>query len=471
MGVNVNKDSHVIFDISDTKLKHLYDEAERKCLDNIRDFAGKKVLVEGGGYEKIWLETQPMGGEMYAKRNIEVGLNNQLMFMENIREDGRLPGSIALIDNKVVPQYNKFQGFCFPKPALNMYYIAELDKDYLELLYSTLERFDNYLWSVRDSDGDGCLETWCKYDTGEDNAMRYMDAPDGWEEEYPPKGCRVVPMASIDVMSYSYSARETLEKVSRLLGRDEDISYWSLRSKEIKRKIREYLWSEEDSTCYDRDKNHFRMPILYHNTLRAMYWNSIDNDMAEKFVDRHLLNPNEFWTKMPLPSVSVSDSMFRNISANNWSGQCEMLTYQRAIRALENYGYDHLVIELGKILFEALKEDCVFVQQFDPFSARPSMFSEDGTKIDGYGPAMLSVLEYVSRVYGVHREGDELYWGCRTGVESVYEQHLNGHIYRIENSKTGSRGMIDFREIFNTKADVKLITDINGEVIKVIELY
>ncbi|MCR5420177.1 MAG: hypothetical protein K6E98_04145, partial [Lachnospiraceae bacterium] len=89
----MNYNSQVKFDIADKALKRLYDEAEKKCLLNIRDFAGRQVLVEGGGYEKIWLETQPMGGEMYAKRNIEVGLNNQLMFMENIRKDGRLPGS------------------------------------------------------------------------------------------------------------------------------------------------------------------------------------------------------------------------------------------------------------------------------------------------------------------------------------------------------------------------------------------
>ena len=46
------------------------------------------------------------------------------------------------------------------------------DPGYLDLLYTTLERFDSYLWRVRDSDGDGCLETWCKYDTGEDHALR-----------------------------------------------------------------------------------------------------------------------------------------------------------------------------------------------------------------------------------------------------------------------------------------------------------
>ena len=39
----------------------------------------RPVLVEGGGYEKIWLETQPMGGEMYALRNLEAAKNNVLL--------------------------------------------------------------------------------------------------------------------------------------------------------------------------------------------------------------------------------------------------------------------------------------------------------------------------------------------------------------------------------------------------------
>ena len=176
-------------------------ESGRKIQAESERFCGRKVLIEGGGYEKIWLETQPMGGEMYAMRDMEAALNNQLLFMECRREDGRIPGSIAMIDGKITPQFNKFQGFCFPDPALNMYYLAEQGDDYLDQLYETLRGFDEYLWKVRDSDGDGCLETWCKYDTGEDHAMRYMDAPDGWEEEFPPEGCEAVPIASMDIMT------------------------------------------------------------------------------------------------------------------------------------------------------------------------------------------------------------------------------------------------------------------------------
>ena len=146
---------HEQSDISEQRqlVQKLFDTAEEKLKQNLKEFAGRTVLIEGGGYEKIWLETQPMGGEMYAKRDMVPALNNQLLFMECQRADGRIPGSIALIDGKITPQFNKFQGFCFPEPALNMYYLMGKDADYLELLHRTLRRFDEYLWKTRDSDG------------------------------------------------------------------------------------------------------------------------------------------------------------------------------------------------------------------------------------------------------------------------------------------------------------------------------
>ena len=48
----------------------------------------KRVLREGADFDGVWLETQPMGGEMYAKRDMEVALNNQLIFLENQRRNG-----------------------------------------------------------------------------------------------------------------------------------------------------------------------------------------------------------------------------------------------------------------------------------------------------------------------------------------------------------------------------------------------
>ena len=51
----------VSFQTANGAIQRLYDTAEAKCLTNLQMFGPHQVLVEGGGYEKIWLETQPMG--------------------------------------------------------------------------------------------------------------------------------------------------------------------------------------------------------------------------------------------------------------------------------------------------------------------------------------------------------------------------------------------------------------------------
>ena len=114
--------TQVTFKTSDETLQKLFDTAEKKEKNNIKDFHGIKVLTEGGGYKNVWLETQPMGGEMYAKRDLETGLNNQLIFLDNLNDKGRFPGMVSLADGKLKCDYEWLQGFCFPRPALNMYY-------------------------------------------------------------------------------------------------------------------------------------------------------------------------------------------------------------------------------------------------------------------------------------------------------------------------------------------------------------
>ena len=92
----------VCFQTTDQQLQELYDLAEEKLKKNLRRFRKWHVLIEGGGYNKVWLETQPMGGAMYAKRDLQAALDNQKIFMDNQREDGRFPGSIECLDGRVV---------------------------------------------------------------------------------------------------------------------------------------------------------------------------------------------------------------------------------------------------------------------------------------------------------------------------------------------------------------------------------
>lgn len=461
----------VTFFSKDKALDGVHAMAEAEARNNLRDFAGRRVLVEGGGYQKIWLETQPMGGAMYALRDMEAAVNNQLFFMECRREDGRLPGSIACENGKIIPQFNKFQGFCFPDPALDMAYIAGADREYLLLLYEALRGFDEYLWRVRDSDGDGLLESWCVYDTGEDHALRYGDAPNWWTEEVPPTDSNRVPMPSMDITAFSFTARNVLTALSRMLENGNE-DFWRAKAEDVRLRIRKGFWDEARGAYFDRFKDGTRDDTLIHNTLRLMYWGVPDAGMAGRFVREHLLNPAEFWTPMPLPSVAVNDPLFRNEPSNCWTGQPEGLTYQRAVRALENYGFLPEITQIGQKLISAAWNGKAFSQQYDPFTGKPSLPDEvtrdaNGNELirkrNNYGPTILAVMEYIAFMYGIRVGRNRLAWGALSDCgESEYRVEWGGHVYVMKNGKENA-AFVDGQKKFTVPKGFRAVSGLSGE--------
>ncbi len=427
------------FSCREGRLQALWEKALFASRENLRFFNHRKVLVEGGGYEKIWLETQPMGGEMYFPHDGEAGVNNLLLFMEHQRADGRLPGSIALMDGQITPQFNKLQGFCFPLHAMNLYYLTGEDKAFLKQLEDCLMRFDAWLWRTRDSDGDGILESFCVYDTGEDNALRYGDAPCWWEEDAAPEGNLFVPMASMDIMSFSYSCRNTLARISRLLQNGKEMD-WQEKARDVQNALKAHLWDAKKAACFDRYPGGKRQKTLTHNNLRCMYWESFTDEMAQAFVKRHLLNPREFFTPFPLPSVAADDPLFRNIPENNWSGQSEGLTWQRLLFALENYGMERLLPPLAEKLFAAVEQNgYAFTQQYDPFTGMASLKETQAA----YGPTILSVIGYITHLYGIFPHKGDLRFSAMQGLEYTFTYHLNGEWHQIESD--GKMAHITFR--------------------------
>lgn len=455
---------------------------------NIVRFGNYQVLVEGGGYANVWLETQPMGGYMYAKRNLDVAKSNVCIFMDFQREDGRLPGMISYRNDTLIPHYGWFQGYCFPMPAFELYFLLGKDKAYLGRLYTSLEKFDNYLWKVRDSDGDGCLETWCIYDTGEDNSTRFGEAPNAWPFEFPPAQAQIsamteeekrihchktgfdfasgsfpVPMESMDIMSYSYAGRDVLARISKELGNGQE-AYWREQADLVRQKMKSYLWNEEKHACYDRDRNNRVMDILLHNNLRCMYYGSFDQQMADAFIRYHILNPDEFWTQMPLPSIAVNDPYFQNNAGNDWSGQPESLTYQRSIRALENYGHFAELTLIGQKFLKVVGDTLRFTQQFDPFKATVSSSGQDG-----YGPAILASLEFISRFYGIHIKQDKIYWSCLDRDDSFhYTQEWGNRRYELKTTGDQVLCSINGQEVFSFTKGIRLVSDLEGKVIEVV---
>ena len=174
-----------------------------------------------------------------------------------------------------------------------------------------------------------------------------------------------MPYESMEMMAFSFDNRRVLARISKELGTGRE-DYWNGKAEQVRRRAIEYLWRPEKHAFYDRDKDNRFMDVLLHNNLRVMYFGMATQTIADEFIRHHLLDPAGFWTRMPLPAVAASDPLFRETYRNSWEGPAmdrfirpRGLTYQRAIRALENYGHYAEVALIGEKLIGIPAEPAV----------------------------------------------------------------------------------------------------------------
>lgn len=457
----------VEFSSSRPELKRVFDDCERLLKDNIKVYNGRRVLIEGSNYRNVWLETQPMGGEMYAKRDVEVGLNNLLIFMQYQRRDGRMPGMISDMSDRmlgVVAHYDWIQGFYFAHQALRMCDWIGPDERYLRLVAGAMEDFYGYIMKYRTGNPNGIPEEWCVWDSGEDNCARFLrlGARDGgFGSETPPQDSGRLPFQSMEYAGYCYDMAATLAEIHDLLG-DDRSGHWRNEAAEHRRRVKAHLWNESRGACFDRDRDGVTIDSLNHINLRCMHLGLFDDGMARTFIQRHLLNPDEFWTKLPMPATAIHDLFFVNDPVNNWSGSCQGLIYQRAVDALMNYGRHDLVARLGEIWLSNLARNGRYVQQYDPFTGDYN----DG--IDGYGPTMLAALEYIAMMYGGVRRRDRLLFSAVGGADaSDYTQHMGERTLRVMRRDGKMRALLNGREVYSGNCGQCVVTDLQGQILSV----
>ena len=463
----------VSFKSSDTVLQAVYDHAVSCEGENTKEFLpGLDCIVEGSHYKNVWLETQPMAGAMWAVRNVTQALANQLVFMRTQRDDGRLPGMVTTNNSATVenPMLNAvycigheslLQGDYFSSTSVDIAFFLNISDEetantYTSELHSVLERFDNWMWTNRRSSLPGKNDIlWCPSaaDWGGDGYDGYNGHPK--------------PILSMDMMAYAHSNALALSRTSAMLGNTSGAAYWTQRAQQIASSLQRVLWVEEKGACYDIDGDDQVVDVLVHNNLRAMWHGVFSQQMADTFVAKHLRNTSEFWTPFPLPSIAANDPKFLpGLPGNSWSGPSEGLTYQRAIRALENYGYHTEVTLLGSKLLDAVEKTpgYRFPQQWNPapFNGTPAAAPGPG---DCYGPALLSVLEYNTYARGIKPRAEDgaLLWSDasiagREPATSTFTQTLGKHVFTLVAQKSEFSGSCDGKKLFTATRGVRVLT-------------
>jgi hypothetical protein len=106
-----------------------------------------------------------------------------------------------------------------------------------------------------------------------------------------------------------------------------------------------------------------------------------------------------------------------------------------------------------------------FTQQFDPFQKKINNNSRDG-----YGPSILTTLEFISRLHGTHITRDRIFWSSIDNNHSYnYRQKWNNLELEIHTKKEGLVScIINDDKIATFSSGVRLVTDLHGHLIEIV---
>jgi hypothetical protein len=336
-----------------------------------------------------------------------VALDNHRIFFHLQRDDGYLPCWVW------AEQSGKSQIQMVVPIARTAWEVFRLtaDEGFLVEAYDACSRWDAWLARYHNTLGTGLCEAFCEYDTGHDNSPRFAGLPhesrDGDARWCPDAG--KLPYVAPDLSATVYGGRRALAMMARQLGREAEARDWDVAADATRKKLLDLCFDPESECFYDRNRDGEYVRIRGDVLSRVLCEHVVDQAMFDRIYQRHLRNPQSFWTPYPLPSIAADDPAFvRSIPPNSWGGASQALTALRAPRWFGHYGKHADLTHLMRQWVKALLADDGFRQQMNPwtgvFTAGPATYS----------PAMLVFVDYIRRLCGPVMTSTGVEWNCGT---------------------------------------------------------
>jgi len=193
---------------------------------------------------------------------------------------------------------------------------------------------------------------------------------------------------AVDLNAYLVNDLAYLETIARRLGFSNDAGIWADLKYSRIALINERLWNANEGFYYDLTPDGVQIDLKTIAGFTPLFAGVCSESQAEDLV-RHLRNPDEFWLKFPIPSVSFDELSF---SDDMWRGPVWINFNYMVIEGLIRYGYLTLADEIKKTTLSEIArwyaEDGVVYEFYDSKASKsPSKLSRKGkqdVKIGGW---------------------------------------------------------------------------------------
>jgi len=307
------------------------------------------------------------------------------------------------------------------QPPIGSYVVLKLfqknaDIEFLDYAYPYLKRWHRF-WKMkksngqarRDGNGDGLLEWGSDSDlvskngpsaevnaSGEQRARwesGQEDSPNWDGVEISDKTDTLV-LNCLDLNCLYTLDAWCLSQIANILDIREDYSYYANEYEEMKRRVDEYFWDENEGFYFDRYWNGMFSTRKAASNFLPLLAGIPDRNKATDMI-RHLLNEDIFWGDYVIPTISRDDPVFRG-NLQTWRGTiCPPINYL-IYQGLKAYGFDTIASEFAE------KSVSLFLRSWENFQLSPENFDSrtgeaGGKRHQSWGPlfALIGLEEYL----------------------------------------------------------------------------
>lgn len=267
-------------------------------------------------------------------------------------------------------------------------YQKDKDKTFIKKVYPNLYHFYRYLLNERDPHENHLIGIMNPDESGEDNSPRF-DKPLGLPPVHTLKentkrrlnlvkqniDCNFdapfcmrnffwvkdVPFNAIMVENL-----RLLSKIATNLGYREDADFFTKESENISLAMRK-LMLKDNLFWSTFGESYQKIKIKTWAIFAPLFARILTQKEAKKLVEEHLLNPNQFWTKYPVPTVSLDEPSFD--PKGFWRGPVWIAVNWFIYKGLLNYGFWDIAKQIKKSSV-SLIEKSGFREQFNPFTGQ-----------------------------------------------------------------------------------------------------
>jgi hypothetical protein len=209
-------------------------------------------------------------------------------------------------------------------------------------IYAPLATYYRHLWATRDPDHDGQLEAYGPAETWDDNPR-----PTGANQPTSAIGLHVPDYEPVELQVWAALYAQRLADLAQVLGRR--AAPWRRDAARISAATDAVHWDPAVRGWLDRVGGHLvdvRTPIMWWPAFAATTPHAA---WAKAALRAHLLNPREFWTRAPVPSVALDSPLYdRAEHGFYWQGQSWLVLAYGSLVALHRYGLDDAAAELRR---------------------------------------------------------------------------------------------------------------------------